>query len=672
MLTLGISGNLSSERSDLVPDMPANFCHDASACLVRDGEVLAVIEEERLNRIKKTTKFPVHAIRWCLRDANVSPGDIDAVGYYLPEYFIDRALNHHYFASPQTPRRYSRQLIKERLRESLDWDLPDEMLTYVPHHVSHALPAMAGSGMSEALAVVMDGMGEYVSATVFHARQGELRELASYPSRDSLGQLYFLATSFLGYGVGDEYKVMGLAPYGNPARFRKAFSKLYTLLEDGQYQLHLQDSGILTGNLVERMFFEDEGLFPRQKGEPFAETYCDFAAALQETLEKISLHIMAHWSKLTGIRNLCFSGGVAHNSTLNGLILRSGLFDRVFIPPAAHDGGAGEGAALAVDGEFRKNSRPRRQLRSACLGPSLGGTEEIVATLDLWSSVLAYERRQDIVGHGARLLADGAVLGWATGRSEYGPRALGNRSILADPRPKENRDRINAMIKQREGYRPFAPVVTRAAAATYFEIPDTVANYEFMSFVLPVREEQKEHLGAVTHVDGTARVQVVDEEANERFSRLVARFGEITGTPVLLNTSFNNSFEPIVQSVEDVLTAFLTTELDYLVIEDFVVRRRERSMDLSEFVPEFRPTTRIGTVVDPAAGAARHEIYADYTGGPRHEVSADLHDLLGRADGHRTLRDLAAAAVSSDGGIGAEVHQLWRKRLITLRPLSGK
>lgn len=301
----------------------------------------------------------------------------------------------------------------------------------------------------------------------------------------------------------------------------------------------------------------------------------DLAAGLQHKLEEIVLHVLKYWADQTRLSAMCFTGGVAHNSSLNGTILRSGLFDEVFIHPASHDAGAAEGAAIAA--AYKLGAAPFEQprLRSASLGPSLGEPDEIERTLNSWKTMVDYEHLTDVVETAAELLTDGAVLGWAQGCSEFGPRALGNRSIIADARPRENRNKINAMVKKRESFRPFAPVVTPEDAATYFDFPKTRANYDFMSFVIDVREDRREELGAVTHVDGTARVQVIDPATNEQFYRLVRRFGDRTGTPVLLNTSFNNNAEPIVQTVQDVLTTFLTTDLDALVIGDFLVRRRK-------------------------------------------------------------------------------------------------
>jgi 7-O-carbamoyltransferase len=670
VLLLGINGNFSGPDTDLVPQLGEVFFHDAAASLVRDGELVAAVEEERLNRIKKTTKFPLNAIRQCLDLAGARPEDVDAVGYYFPEQHIDNWLNLLYIGNPRIPLRYSRALIEQRLKEGLGWDVPAEKLVYVPHHEAHALSSYLHSGMDSALVLVLDGAGETNSGTVYLAEGTRLEKLAEYPISKSLGYLYLEATCLLGYGFGDEYKVMGLAPSGNPETYRDTFQKLYTLLDDGEYEMHF---GSMVLSQVGPLFFA-EGFRPRRKNEQFTQQHRDFAAGLQEATERIALHVLEHWAKATGQSCLCFGGGVAHNSSLNGRILKSGLFDEVFVHPASHDAGAGEGAAYAAAARLGASLRPKKRLMSASLGPALGTAEEIAARLAEWAPMVDVERKEDAVETAAALLAAGEVLGWAHGRSEFGPRALGHRSIIADARPAENQTRINAMVKKRESFRPFAPVTTVEDANDYFDLSGAKGNHEFMSFVVPVLPERRAELGAVTHVDGTARIQTVSEESGERFHRLVRRFGELTGTPVLLNTSFNNNAEPVVQSLDDVLTSFLTTGLDGLVVEDYVVRAKA-SPDLGALVPKFRPVTRLverrSGGADTSSGAVDHEISLDYDGGPTAKVSQELYELLSGVDGVTTLGSLAKPLGGLSQKLAAEVFALWQERFIVLNPGPG-
>jgi decarbamoylnovobiocin carbamoyltransferase/7-O-carbamoyltransferase len=669
MLTLGLNGGFSAEDTDLVPGMSELFFHDASACLIKDGVLIAAVEEERLNRIKKSTKFPINAIRCCLAKANISPANIDAVGYYFPEDAIDGTLNQFYTDNPLVPARYSRQLVKDRLSAEFEWELPNDKLIYTPHHLAHAMSTFTRSGMKDALVVVMDGTGEECSGSVYHAANGRLDKLKNYSTPNSLGILYLSGTFQLGYKFGDEYKVMGLAPYGDPRTYRKIFNSMYHLMEKGDYGL--VSNGLFFLNPVGSTFFS-HGILPRRKMEEIDQRHMDFAAGLQEMLEKIVLHILSYWQEYTGLSNLAFGGGVAHNCSLNGVILRSGLFKEMFVHPASHDSGAGEGAALLAERQIVGVVAPQARLRSASVGPTLGAARDIEKKLHSWSSLIEFDCPVDIVDTAAKLLADGAVLGWAQGRSEFGPRALGNRSILADARPRENRTRINAMVKKRESFRPFAPVVTPEAARTYFEIPDTMANYDFMSFVVRVQQDRREELGAVTHVDGTARIQIIDPQSNERFYRLVRRFGALTGTPVLLNTSFNNDAEPIVQTVEDTLVSFLTTSLDYLVIESFLIRRRTgHTLDFDDFVLQFRPVTRLAKKTKFAPSGQHvitHEIYLDYSAGPSAIVSQELFALLERVDGVSTLSSLAAIDGGLSDKIRIELSALWRERFFVLTP----
>jgi predicted NodU family carbamoyl transferase len=682
MLTLGISGHYGSDAGDLVPGHPIWYMSDAAACLVADGELIAAVEQERFNRIKHTTRFPAAAIRTCLDVAGLRPEQIDAIGYYYPETFCDHALNSTYAEIPELPTKTARELIKARLSEDLNWHVSDDRLQFVPHHLAHARSTFARSGMDAALVVVMDGRAEKDATSVFRAEGSKMEKLASYSIAQSLGLFYMTGINLVGYGFGDEYKVMGLAPYGNTAAYKDIFNTLYILRDKGQYELTY---GPLGGS--EQIGFNDPrgdihaiasaflaaGLWPRRTGEDISQQHMDFAAGLQETLETISLHVISHWAKETGLPKLCFGGGVAHNSSLNGAILRSGLFDEVFVHPASHDGGASEGAAL--EAAISMGCRPARQprMRSASLGGHIGQPSEIEGTLRAWGDLVEYERPDDIVSTAARLLADGAVLGWAHGRSEFGPRALGNRSIVADARPAENRTRINAMVKKRESFRPFAPAVTAEDAATYFDLTKTKADHEFMSFVVHVHPDRRPELGAVTHVDGSARLQIVDPETNQRFYQLIKRFGELTGTPVLLNTSFNNNAEPIVETLADVVTSFLTTELDALVIDDFLVRRRgAASKALDGLVLRPRPVTRLNEEWAPYAQGAvpTREAYLSYTHGPRTVVSQAVFDLLRYADGTSTIGSLVARHLSEPltDAEREELFSLWQQRFFSLVP----
>jgi len=661
MIVLGLSGLLLPEDKELASITNPAFYHDAAACLIRDGELVAAAEEERFNRIKNTSKFPINAIRACLDIGGVSPSQIDTVGYNFAEYAVNSSLDVLYLKNPRMPLRTSRELMMGHLEGELGLRLPNDRLIYAQHHMSHGMSSFIRSGLPEALVVVMDGQGEDHSTTIFHGQNGRLKRLAVYGVEKSLGYLYMNCIRLLGYRMGDEYKVMGLAPYGNPDTYRDAFEEMYELRENGDFDLRVDEGRFMAA-----------GFEPRRGGEGFTQDHIDLASALQSLLERIAMHVITYWADHTGLADLCFVGGVAHNSSLNGKILRSEKFRQVFVHPVSHDAGSAEGAGLMA--AYRLGAPPftQQRMRTASVGPGLGTSVEIERELVGWSELIEYEKPADIIRTAAELLAGGAVLGWAQGRSEYGPRALGNRSILADARPSENKDRINAMVKKREAYRPFAPAVTSDAAMAYFNLPKTLADYEFMSFVVDVRKERIAELGAVTHIDGTARVQIVDPVANRRFYRLIRKFGELTGTPVVLNTSFNNNAEPIVQTVQDAVSCYLTTELDFLVIEDFLIRRRVgRPHAFDGLVLRLRPVTRLAKKIRATRSGDReviHEIYLEYAGGPNAEVSAPLFALLEAADGKRTVKELVNDVnIPSDEVVG-ELYSLWQQRYFILLP----
>jgi decarbamoylnovobiocin carbamoyltransferase/7-O-carbamoyltransferase len=677
MIILGINGGLLQDGGV----ESAVGAHDSSACLLKDGELIAAVEQERLDRIKKSHLFPTDAIRACLRSSGTSIDDIDYVAVSWPEKSRDLAMSDLYFHNGQRGPSSSRAMIQGHLAEVFNWRVSSDRIRYYQHHLAHALSTFVRSGFAEALTVVLDGAGETDSGTIYHAKGSDLTKLRTHPIEDSLGFFYWGGTKFLGYDWGDEYKIMGLAPYGDPSRYRDMLGTLYELHPLGQYKLFdnapYNQSGMrsldrLPHTIVSRTCYAS-GLSPRLPGEDFLQEHMDFAAALQDTVERIALHVLSFWREETGLSRLCLTGGVAHNSSLNGRILQQQMFDEVFVHPASHDAGAAEGATFAAQNELDKDNQPRKRMHSASLGPRLGDSSEIAIKLDDWSLLIGHTRLQDVADKSAELLASGAVLGWAQGRSEFGPRALGNRSILADPRPVENRDRINFMVKKREGYRPFAPVVTKEAAGDYFEISKTVANHDFMSFVVPVLPTRRNELGAVTHVDGTARVQIIDPRTNRTFHDLVVKFGERTGTPVLLNTSFNNNVEPIIQTVEDALTCFLTTDLSYLVIEDHLVWRRfSGQMPLEDMIIRFKPGVRAvrTETVGSVPMFTTQELVLKIAGlSPKSvRISLEMFRILSQIDGSRTLRDIADHERLPKQQLQSELLQLWSKRLVDLAP----
>ncbi|MFI6820242.1 carbamoyltransferase [Micromonospora sp. NPDC050187] len=653
MIVLGVNGQFDLPGRPHISHLPPWFFHDAAAAILVDGELVCAVEEERLTRIKHTNTFPVHAVRACLDVAGVPLAAVDEVAFFFAEEYTDKELFHQYVEKPGVPLRSARSLVHERFREVDPAGVAPHRLRFVEHHPAHAASVYADAGMPDALVVVMDGNGENDSMTVYSAESGTLVALDRRPTADSIGHLYTRGTELLGYRLFDEYKVMGLAPLGDPARYRDVLRSLYELRPDGGFTV---DSDRLRTTMFRA------GFVPRRNGEPFTGQHRDLAAALQETAERLATHCILHWQRETGHRHLAVAGGVGQNSTLNGRLLRSGHFSDVFVHPAAHDSGAAYGAAVlaAADGGPIKSVR-RRHVH---LGPPLADPADVTALLDAWGDLVRYERHPDITEVTADLLAEGKVVGWVQGRSEFGPRALGHRSILADPRPVENKDRVNHMIKQREGYRPFAPSVQAEHLRVYFDMTPGAHDPDFMVFTVPVREEFRPLLGAITHVDGTARVHAVDRVVDERFWSLLGAFGRRTGVPMLLNTSFNNHAEPIVDSAADALACFLTTGLDRLVIGDHLVTRRESEVRLpSSFVAELMPAVHLETV--HGADGPVHHVVLPHMHRRRRSVSARAHPVLCRLDGRARLDELGVPASSP---LLAELHTLWQERFIRVAP----
>ena len=493
-----------------------------------------------------------------------------------------------------------------------------------------------------------------------------LKQIADIPESKSLGRFYDDVIGFLGYTVFDEYKVMGLAPYGNPERYRNVFQTLYTLLPNGDYVIH-QD---------EIISLFDLGI-PRRKGEPFTQIHKDIAASLQETLENIVFHVIQYYKQETKQKNLCMAGGVAHNCTLNGKILRSGMFENVFVQPAAHDGGCALGAALYAYYNANPMAKKPSKLEHVYWGTDIGGSPSILNQLMQWQDFITFDKLMNVSEQTAKLLASGYVVGWVQGRSEFGPRALGNRSILADPRPEENKGRINKMIKKREGYRPFAPSVLEEDVDDFFEVPPNQKQLPFMIFVVNVIEEKRNLLGAVTHVDGTARVQTVSRKTNEKYWDLIHWFKKLTGVPILLNTSLNNNVEPIVDSVEDAVICFLTTGLDYLVVGEYLIKKKEVSwqnhISLKLSLPPHISLHQVKKVCKDSKFDNFFSIRNSYDTKFQVGVSGEVFRVLTlAANSGKTVGSLLQENGETEEGkaqgIVEELIELWSQRLILLQP----
>ncbi len=550
--------------------------HDSAAALVVDGAIVAAVAEERISRSKHTGEFPRGAIASCLATAGLDISHVDRIVHgfdYRPYKTV-------YEADPLSSDLYREVYSREALLAQVTRDLPcfpHDRVEHVAHHVAHAASAYFTSGWDECLTVVVDGMGEAQSATVFLGRARRLRRLFQISARDSIGILYSLVTLHLGFDFNaDEYKIMGLAPYGDRARFRRFFHEAVELRTGGRMHIPLLRMNVTREEResysVSRTFLSDKLIPARHPDADLTDAHRDVAAALQERLDETLLHLCTHFAKSTGQRRLALAGGVALNCTANGRLLRSGEFDEIYVQPAAGDDGSALGAALqcaAEAGEVR-NAR----LAVPFLGPR---ADEAAIT----SALAAHAGRIQAVRFGslsaacdeaARLIAGGHVVAWYRGRMEFGPRALGARSILADPGQPGMRDRINAMVKMREAFRPFAPAVTIEQVHRWFEVAPCTA-LPYMIFTVPVREEHRHELPAITHVDGSARVQTVSRADNGDFHTLLRAVGRATGREMVLNTSFNVKGQPIVNTPDEAIETFVGTGIEYLFLENTLVHR---------------------------------------------------------------------------------------------------
>lgn len=666
MLCLGISGGLDQVHENRF-ELPNAFMHDGAAVLVRDGQVIAAVEEERLNRIKHSNKLPSRSIQYCLSAAGVQLSDIDRVALYASEPYANAMLEGMSASHPDilSIPLGAKTLVQDLLAREFGTKLDSSRISFVGHHQAHAVSAFAMSGFEQSLILAIDGCGDFLSGLVAVGSGTEITQVEAFPENNSLGLFYLQTIRCLGYGLFDEYKVMGLAPYGDPAPYRELFEQFYELSPNGGgYRVHLDRIGPALHRNIE----------VRRKGMPFTQQHRDVSASLQEALERIVFHILRHHREATGMKRLCLAGGVAHNCTMNGKLLYSGLFEDIFVQPASHDAGCALGAALIVSNEMGRPA-PCERLQEVYWGPDLGSDRAMQQELNAWAGHLEVERSDDVASSAADWIANGAVIGWVQGRSEFGPRALGNRSILADPRPAANKDRINAMVKKREGYRPFAPSVLEEDASEFFDLPDGRHEFPFMNFVVRVRDSKRALLGAITHVDGTARLQTVSRNTNPAYWEVINAFKKRTGTPILLNTSFNNNAEPIVDSVADAIATFLTTELDGLVVGPFLVKKRAATLQdwtaLAVSLPPYVSLrqTRAYTALDRRE--THCEIRTNHSSSDSVRISHDLFNLLMRIEGEAVLGDLLntiAPDQAKRDALMEGLRRLWEQRLVRLHP----
>ncbi len=581
------------------------FYHDSAACLVKDGEILAAAQEERFTRKKHDAAFPKHAIDYCLSVGNLTVHDLDRVIFYEKPFLkFERILETAIAYAPRGIRPFLKAMplwIKEKLwmKEEIARELGfTGNLLFSEHHEAHAASAFFPSPFKEAAILTLDGVGEWATSSLGHGTDGQITLLKEIRFPHSLGLLYSAFTYYTGFKVNSgEYKVMGLAPYGEPRYKDQILSKLIDLKEDGSFRLHLEYfnycAGLtMTSDRFHRLFGGD----PRKPETKLTQREMDLARSIQDVAEEVMLRMARHAQKVTGSKNLCLAGGVALNCVGNGKILREGIFENVWVQPAAGDAGGAMGAALLawylILGNKRVVDSQKDPLKGSLLGPEFetNTIEDFIRKKGISATRLNAQEIPERIGD---LIAAGKVIGWFQGRMEFGPRALGARSILGDARSPKMQEIMNLKIKFRESFRPFAPSVLREKVADYFELN---ADSPYMLLVAPVRERHRkvmtEHekalfgieklkvsrssIPAVTHVDYSARIQTVDKESNPLYYELIKKFDEKYGCPVIVNTSFNVRGEPLVCTPEEAYTCFMRTQMDYLILGEWLLDKQDQ------------------------------------------------------------------------------------------------
>lgn len=549
------------------------YDHDSSAVLLKDGKVVFAIAEERLTRIKKDSSFPRQAIRACLDHAGIGYADVDHVAFGWQRPGRSFAHDLRCMLTGKLPLfssflvQSARRMVKERHQRGGLFFLEREFgrhpkeVFFVDHHFAHALSAYALSGFDESAVLILDGRGAWESTTLWKASGDQIALTDSHSYPDSLGVAYAAFTDYLGFRPNsDEWKVMGLAPYGKPGVSLDGFIRTngggYSVAQRRIMGRHHRDLTSLVATFGN----------PREPESEIDDRHKNLAFAIQDACEKAMLGLARTALERAGSRRLCMSGGVALNSKANGAILSSGMVDEIFIQPAAADDGAALGAALGVYARLGA-PLPRQRMDHAYFGPGFSDVEIEDA---LRTYKLPYTRPDDIAKEAALALSRGKIVGWFQGRMEFGPRALGNRSILADPRDPQMKNRVNAVVKFREGWRPFAPSALEERCDEFFE---RYHSSPFMILTFRVREAKRHLIPAVTHVDGSARVQSVSRDTNPEYHALISQFAQITGVPVVMNTSYNLREEPIVCSPKDAVRTFFSSGLDLLCIGPFLIRK---------------------------------------------------------------------------------------------------
>ena len=588
------------------------FYHDSAACLIRDGKIIAATQEERFTRIKHDNNFPENSIKYCLMEGKLKPNEIDNIVFYeKPFVKFERLLETYFAFAPLGFKSFSMSMplwIKDKLfqksiiikllkniSDEIDWT---KILLFSEHHLSHASSAFFPSPFNKAAILTLDGVGEWTTTSVSIGNENKIKILKEIHFPHSLGLLYSAITFYIGFKVNSgEYKVMGLAPYGKPIYVDLIKKNLIKIFDDGSYQLNMKYFNYCTGlTMTNSRFHNLFGGPPRNPETKITQKEMDLAASIQKIIEEVVIKLARNVASETQMKNLCLSGGVALNCVSNGILLKEKIFENIWIQPASGDAGGALGAALGAWHIHYKKKRYANLKKDAMLGSYLGpsfNNIQIEKTLKEKKAIFHKFTSTDIIKKTALALSEGKAIGWMQGRMEFGPRALGSRSIIADPRSSIMQKQLNLKVKYRESFRPFAPSILLQDLSHWFEL-DVESPYMLMvsdvkkNHQIKISEKEEKLFGidrlnvpkssipAVTHVDYSARIQTVTKDTNPKYFALISEFKKITGCPILVNTSFNIRGEPIVCSPEDAFRCFMGTELDFLVIEDFFLDKNEQ------------------------------------------------------------------------------------------------
>ena len=594
------------------------FFHDSAAALIRDGKIVAAAQEERFSRVKHDPKFPTNAVKYVLEEGNINLGRVDYVVFFEKPFLkFERLLETYLAFAPKGFESFSLAMpvwLKEKLfQKKYLFDLLQKIDTtfdnvkkikFSEHHFSHAASAFYPSPFEESIILTLDGVGEWATTTVAHGKGNKIKMLKEIHFPHSLGLLYSAFTYYTGFKVNSgEYKVMGLAPYGKPIYKDLILSNLIDLKEDGSFRLEMSYFNFATGLTMTNNKFADLFGQPVRKSEKDSLTqfHMDIASSIQAVTEEVVLRLTRDIANKYKVKNLCMAGGVALNCVANGKILKEKIFENIWVQPAAGDAGGSLGAALAYwhqELRHERKTNPKDSMSGSYLGPKF---ENFTIEKELLSIGANFQKKteEDLLSVLANELSKEKTVGWFQGRMEFGPRALGARSILADPRSEKMQKKLNLKVKFRESFRPFAPSVLNEDVGEWFDLNEPSP---YMLFVAEVKKEiqismtleqqtlfgieklniPKSKIPSVTHVDYSARVQTVHQETNPRYYKLIKKFKEITNCPVLINTSFNIRGEPIVCSVKDAYRCFMGTDLDILVVEDFILYKEKQNVLLDK------------------------------------------------------------------------------------------